>query len=726
MGRIRLLIVGALLAFAAFGLSTAASAQARPTVRPAQSKPVQSKPATTPQATKTAGVQTTAGGKVSLDFKDIELPDLIQTISELTGKNFLYDDSVKGKVTIISPKSMSLDEAYQLFLTVLNVKGYTVVPTGKVNKIVSNRQAKESNLPTIPAGRKLPPAEQYVTRLIPLKNVDASTIASTVLAPLIPRTSNIVAYPPSNTLIITDTAANIDRLYKIVKQLDVPGGQDLLAIFPLKYANAQDVAQIATQIISQRRTAVGRGRRTMNVATAGGQEVSKVLPYVPTNTLVVMASPDDMETVRHIVEQLDRKPANERSHINVYYLENADAETLAKTLNEIVTGLRAKTAGGRQPAKAAALSKEAVSITADKPTNSLIINASPEDYDIIKGIIKRLDIRRKQVFVEALILELSMDATKQLGASLQGAIPAGENGVAFGTSNLNSGTNLGSLIPSTTTDSSGNTVSSSGLLSQAISGILVGGLFHPITTMINGQQVTIPALSALINLSKTDSNVNILSAPSLLTSDNQEAEILVGQNVPIITGRLTNAVGSASSTSTGLAQSVSVERKDVALDLKITPQITEGNLIRLKVDQEITDIAQTSVGNVDQVGPTFTKRLLKNTVLAENGRTIVLGGLISTNKQVKVTKVPLLGDIPFLGWLFKTKSTTQKKTNLLIFITPKIISDANDLADVTRQSKQAMDRFQKQGTVPRPHIEPPQQKPTGKAKPIDNNQILDH
>ncbi|HKK02112.1 MAG TPA: type II secretion system secretin GspD [Desulfuromonadales bacterium] len=664
-----------------------------------------------------AAAKTTAG-KVSLDFKDIDLRDFIQTISELTGRNFIYDDSVKGKVTISSPHSMTLGEAYKAFLTVLNLKGYTVVPSGKVNKIVSTRDAKENNLPIL-TGRQDHRGEEFVTRLIPLKNVDASVLASSVLSPLVPKTSNIVAYPPTNTLIISDSAANIDRLVKIIKQLDVPNSLDNLQTFSLKYADADEVAKICNQVIAQSATSPRRRRAAFNVRTAGGQEVSKVIPYKRTNMLVVLANSEDLSTVRNIIRELDQPPTQARGHINVYYLENADAETLAKTLNEIVTGMRAQTSGTRTAgrAAAAALSNEKVSITADKPTNALIINAAPEDYDIIKGIIKQLDIKRKQVFVEALILELSMDATKDLGASLQGAIPTGDNGVAFGTSNLNSGTSLSSLIPSTSTDSSGNVTSSSGLLSQAISGIMVGGLFHPISTTINGQAVTIPALSALINLSKSDSNVNILSAPSLLTSDNKEAEILVGQNVPIITSRLTDAVGSSSSSSTGLAQSVSVERKDVALDLKITPQITEGNLIRLKVDQEITDLAASSVGNVDQVGPTFTKRLLKNTVLAENGKTIVLGGLISTNKQVSVTKVPLLGDIPVLGWLFKTKNITKKKTNLLIFITPKIVNDANDLARVTRESKQAMDRFQKSGITPKPKIEPPAPKPAAKPAP---------
>jgi general secretion pathway protein D len=627
-----------------------------------------------------------AGGKVSLDFKDIELTDLIQTISELTGKNFLYDDTVKGKVTIISPASMSLDDAYKLFLTVLNVKGYTVVPSGKVNKILPTRTAKENNLPTY-VGDRGRATEQFVTRLIQLQNIDATEVANTVLAPLIPKTSSIVAYPSSNTLIITDSAANIERLVEIVRELDVPSSLDVLEVFQLEFADAEEVAKICTQVLAEAATTPRQRRRAANVQAAAGKEVSKILPYPRTNALVVLASAEDLVTVKGLIGQLDLEPSRERSHINVYYLENADAETLARTLNEILTGLRtqARTAKAATPGQTP-VTTENVTISSDKPTNSLIINATPEDYEILKGIIAQLDIKRKQVFVEALILELSMDATKQLGASLQGAVQTGADSVVFGTSNLNTGpTGIASLTPA-----SGSTVPT--LLTQTIDGILLGGLFSPITvTGPDGSLVTVPALSALIDLSKTDTDVNILSAPRLLTSDNEEAEIVIGSNVPIITSRLTDTGGAGT-----LAQSVTVERKDVALTLRFTPQITEGNQVRLNVYQEITDIAQTSVGDVDQVGPTLTKRLLRNTVLAENGRTVVLGGLISSNAQQTITKVPLLGDIPLLGWLFKRKNTTEKKTNLLVFITPQIIKDASDLAQATRKAKETMDRFRQE------------------------------
>ncbi len=620
----------------------------------------------------------TAADKVTMDFRDIELADMIQTISELTGRNFLYDETVKGRVTIISPEPMSLDQAYQLFLTVLNTKGFTVVPSGRVNKIVPTREAKESNLPTYTDGAPRF-SEQHVTRLVPLQYVDATQLVNTVLAPLIPKTSHVAAYPPSNTLIITDSAANIERLLKIVRELDVPTTLDQLEVISLQFADAQEVAQLAQTLLAQSPTAPAR-RRAAGAPGAPGQEAAKILPYPRGNALVVMANAEDLSNIKSLISRLDQRPAQTHAGINVYYLENADAEGLARTLNEIVTGLRAQTRPGAaapRPAQAgqpAAAGQQqpmaAVAITFDKPTNALIINALPDDYEILKGIIRQLDVKRKQVFVEALILELSLDATQRLGASLQGAVATGSNGVAFG-----------ATTGSTPAGPPANR------LTAVVEGILLGGLFSQVSfTDPTGNVIQVPALSALIDLAKSDSDVNILSAPRLLTADNEEAEIVVGQNVPIITSRLTDQTNPN-------ATSVAIERRDVALTLRFTPQITEGDRVRLNVFQEITVLAQ-AVGDVNLVGPTLTKRLLRNTVFAENGKTVVLGGLIQNNKQESITKVPLLGDIPGLGWLFKRKNTSERKTNLLIFITPRIIRESEDLDEVTRRSRDSMNQFQ--------------------------------
>ncbi|MDZ4185589.1 MAG: type II secretion system secretin GspD [Desulfuromonadales bacterium] len=613
---------------------------------------------------------TRKAASVTLDFKDVELTDLIQTISEMTGRNFVYDDTVKGKVTIISPRGMSLDEAYQVFLSVLSVKGFTVVPAGKMNKVVRSQEAKENTIPT-GSDAASSGAEQIVTRLVPVQNIDAATFAATILTPLIPKSGSVVAYAPTNTLIITDSMANIERLLKIIAELDVPGTSSNLDVIFLENASAEEIAQISTQVLAQAGAAPRTGRGAARAPTATG----KVLAYPRANAIIVMAEAEELETIRTLVRSLDRKESSGRSNINVFYLENADAESLAKTLNEIISGVRkTKPVPGQATGPT-----EPVTITADKSTNSLIISAIPEDYEALQAVVRQLDIKRKQVYVEALILELSMDDTLKLGTSLQGAGTT-SNGVLFGTSNQVS-PGLGTFVP--------NSAGIPSLLTQTVEGIVAGGIFNMIdVTGADGTVIRVPAFSALISLSKTNSDINILAAPRLLTLDNEEAQIIVGSNVPIITSRLTSGA------STDLNQSVSVERKDVALTLRFTPQITEGKLVRLKVFQETTDIASNSVGDVNQVGPTFTKRLLQNTVVAQDGKTVVLGGLIGNSTQEVTTKVPLLGDIPFLGWLFKRKSTVEKKTNMLIFITPYIIRDDDDLIAITRNSHGAMNRFQ--------------------------------
>ncbi len=625
-------------------------------------------------------------GRITLDFNNVELTDLIQTISELTGENFLYDESVKGKVTIVSPESMTLDEAYQLFNTVLNVKGYTVVPSGGINKIVPLKNAKESNLPTDVKGQRSA-SDQVITRVFRLKYVDASIIGPTVLIPLMPSTANVAAYAPSNSLIITDTGANIARLTKILRELDQPDTEGNIEIVPLSNSSAEELAKILNEIMSQ--PASASNRRRANVIGAANESVVKIIPYPAGRSLILLADGEDMAVIKGMIAQLDKEMSGTRSNINLFYLENADAVTLAATLNEILTGIKTEARTAQPGAAGSPLTAGPVTITADKPTNSLIINASPDDYRTIEEIITKLDIKRKQVYVEALILELSMDATQRLGVSLQGAVNVGNDSLIIGSSNQNTGPiGIGDAL------STGDSGVPS-LLTQAVDGLLAGGFFNPITvTGPNGKEITVPSLSVLIDVSKSDSDVNLLSAPRLLTSDNEEAEIIVGSNVPIITGRLTDT-----GSSNGLAQSVSVERQDVALVLRFTPQITEGDLVRLNVYQEITDIAPAtaalvaSVGSPSDVGPTFTKRVLRNTVLVENNRTVVLGGLIDTNVIESVTKVPILGDIPYLGWLFKRTSTTEEKTNLLIFINPTIIKDAEDLERVTGRNRTAAKGF---------------------------------
>ena len=616
---------------------------------------------------------------VTLDFQDVDLIDMINTISELTGKNFVYDESVRGKVSVVSPKPVSVDEAFQLFSTVLNIKGYTIIPSGRVNKIVATRSAKEENLP-VTTGRSY--GEQYVTRLIKLKNLNAEGAVDTILRPLIPKTSHVVAHAASNTVVITDSAANIERLMKILTALDRSWDGEKVEIVTLQHSDAEEITALVMQILEGGTAGAGDGKRGAQNAANQKSQQGQVLPYERSNKLLLQGDEGFIARVKELISRLDEKTDQARNGVYVYYLENADAEELAETLNKVVSGSQAQqatqTAAGKAAAGGEGVFGELV-ITADKPTNSIIVNAAREDYEKIHSIVAQLDVKRKQVFVEALILEVSMDALLELGASLQGAVDVGSDSVAFGTSNQSDG-GLEQFVPDSDTG-----VPS--VLSAAVDGILLGGLFNPITTVINGEEVTIPALSALIQLSQSDNNLNVLSAPRLLTSDNEEAEIVVGSNVPIITSKSKDNDGNPIN---------SVERKDVALTLKFTPQITEGDLVRLKIYQEISDLAPTSqsVGTVDEVGPTFTTRKLSNSIVAKDGKTVVLGGLFQTTRQEIRSKVPLLGDIPLLGYLFRSKSEQEEKTSLLIFITPRVIRSSEDLERITLQNRKSLEAFQ--------------------------------
>jgi general secretion pathway protein D len=607
---------------------------------------------------------------ITLDFKDIELADFIQTISELTGKNFVYDQSVRGKATIISSQPMTQDEAYRLFLTVMNIKGYTVVPSGSTNKIIEIKDARVNSLPTTLHASS---NDQFVTRMLTLEHIDAADVASGIISPLMAQTGNIVVYEPSNKLIITDNAANIERFATILRELDQPGELQKMEVIELKYADAQETADICNDLLESSDTTSARTRRDRKVTTSSTSAKSKIIPYERANKLVAAVTEEELKLINNLIRELDQEPTQDHSRINLYPLKNADAVSLSETLNTMLTGVKSGDDKTASPNVAKAAFEGAITISPDKPTNSLIVNATPEDYRAIEDIIRQLDIQRRQVYVEALIMELSMGATEDLGIGLQGGFEVGDEGIIGGS------TNMDASYPED-------------LLRNSVSGILAGGFSKLISYTENGTTYTIPAFSALLKLSKTDSDVNILSAPRLLTSDNEEAEIVVGSNVPIITDRLSDTGGTSD-----LATRVSVERKDVALILRMTPQITDGNRVRLNIYQETTAIDNTNtVGEVKDVGPTFTTRKLSNTVLARNGQSVVLGGLISTEKQRSENKVPFLGDIPLLGYLFRSSSEEDKKTNLLIFITPTIIESTEEMNEITESNRAEFDELREE------------------------------
>lgn len=636
----------------------------------------------------------TPEGLVNLDFQDVEIATVIDTIARLTGRNFVYDDRVRGRVTIISPTPIPVDQAYTVFESVLQVKGFTTVEApGGVVKVIPIRDAKETSVDTR-AGLQAPETDRFVTRLIPLRYIDAEAIANT-LKPLVSKEAALIAYPATNTIILTDSAANINRILEILQAIDVETYKEELAMIRVQYADAQALAEQLSEVfggeVSAASSAPGvpgriqpRVRRTPVQAQqpeAGGgaqRDHVRIITDARTNALIILAARSTLDEMRALIRRLD-VPVEGQGRIQVYYLKHANAEELADTLNSLLgggtTGGGAATnvaaaAVGIQPQALRAVSEIAnlvSSVTADIGTNALVIQASPEGFEALRKVIEKLDIERPQVLVEALIMEVGVNDSKDLGLSwvLQFGGPDTAYTITQAVDAM-----TGGLLANPGRNPKGDTNPPP---------IGPNNAFTASVAIVDGDNF----IQAVLNATASDGNVNIISAPHILTSDNEEAEILVGDNIPIITNRVQSAQGiTTDQPDSSLATSVNVERQDIGVTLRVTPQITEGESLRLEIFQEITDInpaIQSGVGDVNQVGPALSNRRIENVVVAADGSTVVIGGLVRDNYSDTQNKVPWLGDIPVLGWLFKNQSSDLLKTNLLVFITPHIIRSPDDL-----------------------------------------------
>lgn len=621
---------------------------------------------------------------VQLDFKDVELAVVIETIARITGRNFIYDDRVRGRVTIVSPSEVSVDEAYAVFESVLKIKGFTAVPgPGGVLKIVPIRDAKESSIDTIRGDRQSPNRDNFVTRLVPLLYIDAEAITNTI-KPLVSKDASMVAYVPTNTIIITDTEANIRRLMSILDAIDVETYKEELAVIKVKYADAATLADQISEIYGAEVAQVGagnnaalRGRSARSRRAAAAQPTQtttpgaaggvRIIPDSRTNSLLVLAARGALQDIRDLVRQLD-VPLIGTGRIHVYYLKHADAEEMATTLNGMLSGQQTgQTGAGRtgpigvnQENRRTAVTElaEGITINADPATNSLVIQASMESYEALKQVIEKLDIPRPQVLVEAMILEV--DVTDGIDLGVEWTINAinGDQQFYFSTASAAaSGSGAGQIA---------------GVIKQAFP-TGEDGITRDANSTAEGTN-----FDAVLKAAASDNNLNLVSAPHVLTSDNEEAEIRIGDNIPIITSRVESATGNVA----GLASSVNVERQDIGVTLRVTPQISEGDSLRMKMFQELTDIneaLQSGVGNVNDVGPALSSRKIENSVVVKDGETVVVGGLISDRWKDLENKVPFLGDIPGLGWAFKSTSKELRKINLIVFITPHIVRNTDEM-----------------------------------------------
>ncbi|MDR0965398.1 MAG: type II secretion system secretin GspD [Myxococcales bacterium] len=686
-------------------------------------------------------------GRFQLDFEKVEIDKLVQTMSDLTGKLFILPENLRGtKISIIGPEhgktGVTVDEAYAAFLAALDAANLTIYETGRYTKIVEKRQGKQTPLRTVLDGEKFALNEQMVTRLVRLKYVDSTSVKGLLLNNFTTRDADIQEFG-GDLLIITDLGNNQQRLARIIEQIDQPSTSDQIHVLKIEYATASEVAEKLQQIFDDKGKAGGgakpaasqpsarrRGVRqppqpaatVADGASGGGEEsnsspsLSLIIPDDRTNKLIIVANDQAFERIQMLLKHLDAPVAGE-GQVRVYYLANANAEELASTLSSIIQGTgstggsaanrrnasnrpsasRAPPAPGAATGAAESFTGE-VKVTADKGTNSLVILANNNDYRSLVKVIEKLDIARRQVFVEAVIMEVNLEDNTDFGVSTHG-------GDLFDIQGKQSPAVLGSQI--------GGAKSLGGIMSLASMSGFLAGLQGPAIDL--GSNLSIPAFSVVLQALQKSTDVNVLSTPHILTSDNEEAEISVGQNVPFQSG-YSSALGSLGSSSSlgNLSSSLgglgsllggygTIQRTNVELKLKIKPQINESDFIRLEIEESTEEIASQDA----MLGPTTAKRSAKTTVVARDQQSVVIGGLIQERTVNSVEKVPLLGDIPVLGHLFRSTSKKKQKTNLLLFLTPYIVRDQADFRRIFERKMKERQAFVEQFYGRQPGYEVP-------------------
>jgi general secretion pathway protein D len=585
---------------------------------------------------------------VTIDFDNVDIGLFIKFISELTGKNFVVDKAVRGKVTIISPTKISVKEAFRVFESVLEVHGFTAVPAGNIIKIVPAVQARSKNIETRLREEATDPEDRVVTQLIPLDYANPDELRK-LFAPLISKSSVIASYTPTRMLIVTDVLSNIKRLITIVREIDVVGIGEEISVIPLKHATASDLSKSLVGIF---KTPVRRAKKAAPVGP-----VLKIVAEERTNSLIIMATEDDTARVKELIVLLDKEIPRGEGNIHVYYLQNANAEDLSKVLMAIPSGAKKQVKKGKAPV----ISKE-VQIVADKATNSLVITARKQDYLVLEDIIKKLDIPRRMVYLEALIMEVNVDKEFRLGVEWMGV------------DDFDYDDKKGAYFAG-----SGGAGDYGNIKGLAASSLPVGFSLGVFGEAIEIGGVAFPNLGAILQAYKKDSDVHIISTPQILTTDNEEAEIKVGQNVPYLTKE-----------ATGDQTYQTYEYKDVGMTLKITPQINQERFVRLKIFQEIITLKR----GAEQYRPTTLKRSAETTVIVKDKNSVVIGGMIGESTDRGTYKVPCLGDIPVLGWFFRSISRSQNKTNLFVFLTPYIIENQIEAREIYEEKKGEMDRIE--------------------------------
>jgi len=581
-----------------------------------------------------------------INLKNADIGEFVSQVAAITGKTFVVDPRVKGKVTVISSANLDAAGVYELFLAVLRVHGFAAIESDNVVRIQQQTLAKQSSSPLDNA--PLASSEQLITRVIAAQYVDSNELVKT-LRPMIPQYGSIAAVTNPNVVIISDHAENIVRLQKLIERIDVPD-EEQIVVMPLHDAFVANVVELLQKLAPEQ---LGQN--------AKGPQKIQIIANERNNSLVLRGKTRPVAEVKKLVEQLDQ-PATSTGSTQVIRLSNADAKSVA----EIVKGLIAdKAAGG---GKDSTVAPEKISVQADESLNAIVARADPTTMSEIAEIVARLDVRRTQVLIEAAIVEISLDKTLDYGVNMAGVDQSGGTVPLFSTS---LGPSLAALVAALqNTDPTKGPVGALGAAAAATQ-----PTFAVAKLDVNGF-----SFAAILQAIATSSRANLLSTPSILTLDNQKAKILVGQEVPFRTGTYTTTADGANNPFT------TIQRKDVGVTLQVTPHIHEGDSVRLEVSQEVSSVVPASIVSASNGGVSdvvTNKRTIETTVLADNGQTIALGGLIEDDIQKTKSKVPLLGDIPLVGQLFQNNTNSHTKRNLIVFLRPTVLHTPEDVAKAT-------------------------------------------
>jgi general secretion pathway protein D len=626
--------------------------------------------------------------EVALDFDDVDIRLFIRVMSELTGRNFIIDNNVKGKITVLSPKKLNIQQAYEVFKSVLSVNGFALVEAGQVTKVVPAQQMSGHELPVM-TDRITKGEDQYVTQIMPLKHLDAQALLP-VIKPLLSKQGSVFASPSGELLIVTDTKSNVKKTSQLLEEIDIGITDAVADKLDLKHASAGDVATKVTEILELK---YGKGRKGVRPI------VFKMIPLERINAVLAVAPSDIFEEITSLITKIDQPSPEGKSLLNVYYLEHAKAEEMVRILTETQKAMssftESRTTTPTTPTKGArgtpatidrsqktegggtvlggkfqATGKE-ISIMADKSTNSLIIFAEPDDYNTIKEMIKKLDIPRKQVYIQALLMEVSPTEDFNFGAEWSAFKQTGsyDGADVFTVGRQGSQTLIQSLLGSAI--GLGTTTAAA----AGLPGLTLGVIGEPITI----GNFSFPSLAVLTQAAESLNTINIISRPQLMTLNNEQASINISTNRPF---RTTETLLEGGGTSQN------IDYRDIGIQLKITPNINKVGKIKLEINLEVSRLQGTVA--VDQ--PITLKRAIDTVVEVNNRNTIVIGGLIDEQQDFTKDAAPCLGSMPVAGWLFKTVGNRNTKTNLLVFLSPSVYDTPEDASAETRDKKEYMEK----------------------------------